>query len=240
MFEKRECILQANHLVRQFPAPKKKVLTACNDISLEVYRGKTLGIVGESGCGKSTLAKILLNYYTDYDGEICIDSKKLNRETDCSLMALSSMIHQNVYMFNKTIEENIVLGKKFMENAVHTAVQNSGLYRFLDTKGLDYQVGENGSRLSGGQKQRIAIARALVQNRPILVLDEATSALDKTTAAEIENSILENKNITVLTITHNMNRDILRKYDEVIVMDKGRIVEKGKFDELKYGKSLKS
>lgn len=150
------------------------------------------------------------------------------------------MIHQNVYMFNKTIEENIVLGKKFMESAVHTAVQNSGLYRFLDTKGLDYQVGENGSRLSGGQKQRIAIARALVQNRPILVLDEATSALDKTTAAEIETSILENKNITVLTITHNMNRDILRKYDEVIVMDKGRIVEKGKFDELKYGKSLKS
>lgn len=212
---------------------------ALDHVSLKLEKNKKYAVLGESGCGKSTLAKILLNYYTDYDGEICIDSKKLNRETDCSLMALSSMIHQNVYMFNKTIEENIVLGKKFMENAVHTAVQNSGLYRFLDTKGLDYQVGENGSRLSGGQKQRIAIARALVQNRPILVLDEATSALDKTTAAEIENSILENKNITVLTITHNMNRDILRKYDEVIVMDKGRIVEKGKFDELEYGKSLK-
>lgn len=208
-------------------------------VSLKLEKNKKYAVLGESGCGKSTLAKILLNYYTDYDGEICIDGKKLNKETDCSLMALSSIIHQNVYMFHKTIEENIILGKKFMEDAVHTAVQNSGLYKFLDTKGLDYQVGENGSRLSGGQKQRIAIARALVQNRPVLVLDEATSALDKTTASEIENSILENKNITVLTITHNMNQDILRKYDEVIVMDKGRIVEKGTFDELKYGKSLK-
>lgn len=208
-------------------------------VSLKLEKNKKYAVLGESGCGKSTLAKILLNYYTDYDGEICIDGKKLNKETDCSLMALSSIIHQNVYMFHKTIEENIILGKKFMEDAVHTAVQNSGLYKFLDTKGLDYQVGENGSRLSGGQKQRIAIARALVQNRPVLVLDEATSALDKTTASEIETSILENKNITVLTITHNMNQDILRKYDEVIVMDKGRIVEKGTFDELKYGKSLK-
>lgn len=148
-------------------------------------------------------------------------------------MALSSMIHQNVYMFNKSIKDNIVLGNRFPDEILQKSILDSGLYKFTDLKGLDYQVGENGSCLSGGQKQRIAIARALVQRRPILILDEATSALDITTSLEIENTILDMKDITVLTITHSINAEMLRKYDEIILMSKGRIIQRGTYGELK-------
>lgn len=162
---------------------------ALEHVSLIIEKNKKYAVLGESGCGKSTLAKILMNYYTDYTGEIYIDHHKINPKKDCSLMTLSSMIHQNVYMFNKSIKDNIVLGNVFSEEILKKSILNSGLYKFLDLKDINYQVGENGSRLSGGQKQRIAIARALVQERPILILDEATSALDINTSLEIENTM---------------------------------------------------
>ena len=135
-------------------------------------------------------------------------------------------------MFNKSIKENIVLGNIFPEETLQKVILDSGLYRFLDLKDINYQVGENGSYLSGGQKQRIAIARALIQNRPILILDEATSALDASTSIEIENTILDMKGVTVLTITHNINAEILRRYDEIIIMANGKIIQRGKYDEL--------
>ena len=205
---------------------------ALENISLTLEKGKKYAVLGESGCGKSTLAKILANYYTDYTGEIYIDHHKINPQKDCGLMSLSSIIHQNVYMFNKSIKENIVLGNIFPEETLQKVILDSGLYRFLDLKDINYQVGENGSYLSGGQKQRIAIARALIQNRPILILDEATSALDASTSIEIENTILDMKGITVLTITHNINAEILRRYDEIIIMANGKIIQRGKYDEL--------
>lgn len=217
---------------------------ALEHISLTLEKDKKYAVLGESGSGKSTLAKILVNYYTDYTGEIYVDHHKINPQKDDSLMTLSSMIHQNVYMFNKSIKENIVLGNTFSEETLQKAISDSGLYKFIDSKGINYQVGENGSCLSGGQKQRIAIARALIQQRPILILDEATSALDTGTSFEIENTILNMKGITVLTITHNINAEILRRYDEIIIMENGRIVQRGKYDELnieieKYGNEEK-
>lgn len=217
---------------------------ALEHISLTLEKDKKYAVLGESGSGKSTLAKILVNYYTDYTGEIYVDHHKINPQKDYSLMTLSSMIHQNVYMFNKSIKENIVLGNTFPEETLQKVILDSGLYKFIDSKGINYQVGENGSCLSGGQKQRIAIARALIQQRPILILDEATSALDTGTSFEIENTILNMQGITVLTITHNINAEILRRYDEIIIMENGKILQRGKYDELnieieKYGNEEK-
>lgn len=201
-------------------------------ISLTLEKNKKYAILGESGCGKSTLAKILANYYTDYTGEIYIDHHKVDPQKYDNLMGLSSMIHQNVYMFNKSIKDNIVLGNIFPDEILQKSILDSGLYKFMESKDIDYQVGENGSCLSGGQKQRIAIARALIQCRPLLILDEATSALDVNTSFEIENTILRMKDITVLTITHSINAEMLRKYDEIIIMSKGKIIQRGKYDEL--------
>lgn len=205
---------------------------ALQHISLTLEKNKKYAVLGESGCGKSTLAKILANYYTNYTGEIYIDHQKVDPQKDDNLMELSSMIHQNVYMFNKSIKDNIVLGNIFPDEILQKSILDSGLYKFMDSKDIDYQVGENGSCLSGGQKQRIAIARALVQRRPLLILDEATSALDANTSFEIENTILHMKDITVLTITHSINPEMLRKYDEIMIMSNGKIIQRGKYDEL--------
>lgn len=137
-------------------------------------------------------------------------------------------------MFDKTLKENIILGKDFSEDDLEKAIENSGVSEFLEIlpKGMNSEIGENGNNLSGGQKQRVAIARSLIQNTPILLLDEGTSALDSKTAFEIEDTLLKIDNLTVITVTHKLIDSVLNRYDEIIVMDEGNIVETGTFDEL--------
>lgn len=145
-----------------------------------------------------------------------------------------SVIHQNVYMFDKTLKENIILGKKFNNEELNKALNTSGVNEFLMTlpNGINSFIGENGNNLSGGQRQRVAIARSLIQNTPILLLDEGTSALDSKTAFEIEDTLLNIDDLTVITITHKLIDNILSRYDEIIVMNNGKIVEQGSFNEL--------
>lgn len=145
-----------------------------------------------------------------------------------------SVIHQNVYMFDKTLKENILLGKKFNNEELNKALNTSGVNEFLMTlpNGINSFIGENGNNLSGGQRQRVAIARSLIQNTPILLLDEGTSALDSKTAFEIEDTLLNIDDLTVITITHKLIDNILSRYDEIIVMNNGKIVEQGSFNEL--------
>ena len=145
-----------------------------------------------------------------------------------------SVIHQNVYMFDKTVKENIILGKKFNNEELNKALNTSGVNEFLMTlpNGINSFIGENGNNLSGGQRQRVAIARSLIQNTPILLLDEGTSALDSKTAFEIEDTLLNIDDLTVITITHKLIDNILSRYDEIIVMNNGKIVEQGSFNEL--------
>ena len=204
------------------------------DISYTFEKSKKYAIVGESGCGKSTLIKLMMGYYRNYDGKILVDQQDVNGATPLSVNELASMIHQNVYLFDKTIEDNVLLNHHFSDAQINQALTQSGVAKFMSqlTDGLKTSVGENGKNLSGGQKQRVAIARALIQQMPILMLDEGTSALDLQTAYDIERTLLGIGELTVITITHKLSEEILSQYDEIIVMDRGQIVEAGTFDEL--------
>ena len=145
-----------------------------------------------------------------------------------------SIIHQNVYLFDTSIEENIMLDQSFSSERTSEALKLSGLLDFIEKErdGLKLPVGENGRLLSGGQRQRIAVARALIRKKPLLIIDEGTSSIDMQTAYDIEQRLFDIEDLTLLTITHAMNREILSKYDKIFYMEKGRILECGSFEGL--------
>ena len=205
-----------------------------NRISYTFSKNKKYAIVGESGCGKSTLIKLMMGYYRDYEGQILVDGQDVKNPIPLSMTELASMIHQNIYLFDKTIADNIFLDQTFADIQIKRALTQSGVTKFIKLlpEALKTAVGENGKNLSGGQKQRVAIARALIQEMPILMLDEGTSALDLQTAYDIEKTLLAIDELTVITITHKLSEEILSDYDEIIVMDQGQIVESGSFNHL--------
>ncbi|AWB16543.1 ABC transporter ATP-binding protein [Clostridium botulinum] len=207
---------------------------AIDNISLRIDRNKKYAIVGGSGCGKSTLVKLMLGYYSDFNGDIKFDGNSIKNLDIEQLNKMISIIHQNVYMFDKTIKDNICLYKEFSKEQINNVLNLSGVNKFIEetTNGLNYLVGENGSNLSGGQRQRIAITRALIQQTPILVLDEGTSAIDMQTAYDIESKLLSIENLTLITITHKMSEELLSLYDEIIYMENGQILERGNLREL--------
>ena len=201
---------------------------------IKSYRMKKYAFVGKSGCGKSTLIKLIAGYYSDFKGNVLYDEDNLSIVDIDKITALSSVIHQNVYMFDESILDNICLHEDYSKEELQSALSDSGLLHFIEQvpNGLEYHVGENGNNLSGGQKQRIAVARALIRKKPLLILDEGTSAIDMQTAYDIESRLLEISDLTLLTITHNMSKDILELYDEIIFMADGKIIEHGTFETL--------
>ena len=205
-----------------------------NGISLSIKKEKKYAFVGKSGCGKSTLIKLIAGYYSDYKGNVLYDEDNLFSVDIDKITALSSVIHQNVYMFDESILDNICLHEDYSKEELQSALSDSGLLHFIEQvpNGLEYHVRENGNNLSGGQKQRIAVARALIRKKPLLILDEGTSAIDMQTAYDIESRLLEISDLTLLTITHNMSKDILELYDEIIFMADGKIIEHGTFETL--------
>lgn len=207
---------------------------ALSGIDCLIEKGKKYVIVGKSGCGKSTLIKLLSGYYSTYTGEILYDDTEYHMLDKDNVVQLSSIIHQNIYMFDETIYDNICLHEHYPEEQIEKVIADSGLTEFISElpTGLQYQVGENGSNLSGGQKQRIAVARALIRNKPILILDEGTSAIDMQTAYDIENRLLKMEDLTLITITHHLEPNLLDKYDEIFYIQNGRIKEKGCFKHL--------
>ena len=191
-------------------------------------------MVGHSGCGKSTLIKILSGYYRDYQGEILYDEDSLRLLDTRNLGSILSVLHQSVYLFNDTIKNNIALVGDFDEETWQQALSASGVSQFLPQleNGLDSQVGENGNRLSGGQRQRVALARALIRDAKVIILDEGTSALDPKTAVEIENTLLAQEDLTVVTITHSLNPALLSRYDQVIYMENGAVKGMAAYEQL--------
>lgn len=205
-----------------------------NNVSLSLDKGKKYAIVGPSGCGKTTLVKLLTGYYQDYHGSIRYDDTLIKNINYQDIAKLSSIIHQSVYMFDESILDNISLHQSYDESKIKETLQISGVNQFLDKtpQGLLTLVGENGDNLSGGQKQRIAVARAILRQKPLLILDEGTSAVDMKIAYDIETSLINMDNLTLVTITHNMNEEFLKQYDEIIYMENGRVVEKASMKEL--------
>ena len=205
-----------------------------NHLSVKIQKGEKIAIVGRSGSGKSTLLNLLLRFYEVTSGHILIDNQDLQDISIESLYNLMTVVQQDVYIFDDTLKANITLNQSFTEYDIKQAVQQSGLESYVLENELGLQVlcGENGSNLSGGQKQRLSIARALIRKTPILLLDEATSSLDNQVTTEIENSILKIQDLTALVVTHKLNELILKKYNRILFMKDGGIVEDGSFDEL--------
>ena len=214
-----------------YPNAEEKIF---NNLSLQIKKGEKIAIVGMSGSGKSTLLNLLLRFYDVTSGYISIDNQDLQAISAESLYNLMTIVQQDVYIFDDTLKANITLSQSFTEDDIKKAVQQSGLESYIleNELGLQTSCGENGSNLSGGERQRLSIARALIRKTPILLLDEATSSLDNKVTTEIENSILEIQDLTVLVVTHKLNKSMLKKYNRILFMKNGVIVEDGYFDNL--------
>ena len=214
-----------------YPNAEEKIF---NHLSLQIKKGEKIAIVGMSGSGKSTLLNLLLRFYDVTSGYISIDNQDLQAISAKSLYNLMTIVQQDVYIFDDTLRANITLNQFFTDEEIKQAVQQSGLESYVldNESGLQVLCGENGSNLSGGERQRLSIARALIRKTPILLLDEATSSLDNKVTTEIENSILEIQDLTVLVVTHKLNKSMLKKYNRILFMKNGVIVEDSSFDNL--------
>ncbi|MBK5073817.1 lipid A ABC transporter ATP-binding protein/permease MsbA [Budviciaceae bacterium CWB-B4] len=208
---------------------------ALRNINLTIPAGKTVALVGRSGSGKSTIANLLTRFYDIQEGEILIDGHEIREYTLASLRSQVAVVSQNVHLFNDTIANNIAYARttEYSREDIEKAATMAYAMDFINKmdNGLDTVIGENGVLLSGGQRQRIAIARALLRDSPILILDEATSALDTESERAIQAALDElQKNRTSLVIAHRLST--IEKADEILVIEDGRIVERGNHEAL--------
>ncbi|MCX8738337.1 lipid A ABC transporter ATP-binding protein/permease MsbA [Gilliamella sp. B2824] len=208
---------------------------ALNDISFTVPAGKTVALVGRSGSGKTTIASLLTRFYDVSQGNILIDDINIQNYTLYSLRNQIGLVSQNVHLFNDTIANNIAYGRVgiYSQEQIKEAAKKAYAYDFIMglENGFDTKVGESGVLLSGGQRQRIAIARALLRDTPILILDEATSALDSESERAIQKALDElQKGRTSIVIAHRLST--IENADEILVMNDGKIIEKGTHSEL--------
>ncbi len=204
------------------------------ELDLVLRKGTKLGVAGESGAGKSTIASLVLRFYDPQSGRITIDGTDIRDVTFDSLRGQIALVSQEVVIFDQTVAENIACGKlDATREEIMVAAKAAQAHEFIQQLplGYDTRLGEQGTRLSGGQRQRIAIARAFVRQAPILILDEATASLDSHAEAEIQGAIerLE-EGRTVICVAHRLST--LRNMDHVIVLEAGRIVEQGTFEQL--------
>ena len=224
--------LEVRNLSFQYPGSEKPVLS---DISFTVEPGQMVALVGRSGSGKSTLASLIPRFYHHESGQILLDGVDVEDFRLRNLRRHIALVTQQVTLFNDSVANNIAYGDLAgaPREAIEQAVEAAYAKEFVDklAQGLDTEVGENGVLLSGGQRQRLAIARALLKDAPILVLDEATSALDTESERHIQAALDRvMKGRTTLVIAHRLST--IEKADLILVMDQGRIVERGSHAEL--------
>lgn len=207
---------------------------ALEDVNITVPSGKTIAVVGRSGSGKSTLVNLILRFYNLNEGKIMIDGQDITKYSLEYLRSKISVVFQDTFLFYGTIEENIHIARP---NATKEEVRNAAKLaradEFIQNMGNKYDtiVGERGASLSGGERQRIAIARALLKDAPILILDEATSNIDAANEKSIQIALDDlKKNRTTLVIAHRLSTII--NADEIIVMDHGKVVERGTHKDL--------
>ena len=205
-----------------------------HDIDLEIPKGKTVAIVGASGAGKSTLVDLIPRFYDPSAGSITIDGVDIRDVRLSDLRALMGNVNQDPILFNDTLFNNIAFGKQdATQEEVEAAARIAGAHDFIMDKEEGYStgIGDRGVKLSGGQRQRISIARAILKNPPILILDEATASLDTESERSVQEALDKlMSGRTTIAIAHRLST--IKNADEIIVMDGGRIVERGRHDEL--------
>jgi ATP-binding cassette subfamily B protein len=204
------------------------------DVTLTLPPGKTTAVVGSSGAGKSTLSRLLYRFYDIQGGQILIDDQEIRQVTQASLRAVIGIVPQDTVLFNDTLEYNIRYGRPGASPEDVAAVADAAhLGRFIQSlpQGLQTRVGERGLKLSGGEKQRVAIARALLKRPALLIFDEATSALDSESEKAIQAELSEvSRGRTTLVIAHRLSTVV--DADQIVVLENGRIVERGRHKEL--------
>jgi len=224
--------LEFKHLSFQYPGTQELALI---DINFKAEPGQTIALVGASGGGKSTLVSLVSRFYPHETGEILLDGIEINDYTLNSLRQQIALVNQQVTLFNDTIANNIAYGTltTATRDEVIAAATDACAMEFISKldKGLDTEIGENGVKLSGGQRQRLALARALLKDAPILILDEATSALDTESERFIQTALQKvMSDRTTLVIAHRLST--IENADMILVIDHGRIVERGSHHEL--------
>lgn len=211
--------------------PERPILQG---VSFAIPPGKTLAVVGPSGAGKSTLARLLYRFYDVTGGQILIDGQDLRAVTQASLRAAIGIVPQDTVLFNDSIGYNIGYGREGASQAeIEQAARGAQIHNFIAAQPQQYetQVGERGLKLSGGEKQRVAIARTLLKDPPVLILDEATSALDSRTEADIQATLQRvSERRTTIIIAHRLSTIV--DADEIIVLDGGRVAERGSHADL--------
>jgi len=203
-------------------------------LNLHIKAGEKIGVVGHSGAGKSTIVGLLLGFYEPSEGEIRINGEDATKHDPSYLRSMTSFVPQDTHLFNRSVRENISYARPdATEEEIIKALKLAQAYSFVQTlsEGLDTVIGERGVKLSGGQRQRIAIARAILQDAPVIVMDEATSALDSVSEQAIQKAFHElMKQRTSIVIAHRLST--LKHLDRIVVMDKGNVAETGTHEAL--------
>lgn len=215
-----------------FAVEGQKIL---ENVSFTLEPGKTLGIMGLTGAGKTTIVNLLERFFSPKDGKILVDGHDIQKLTLKSLRQSIAVVMQDVFLFSDSIRENLTMGKgrrpmtdTILEDALETACADDFVSKLPE--GLETVIGERGVGLSGGQKQRLSMARAFAHHTPILILDDATSALDMETAGEVQTHLNAMKDVSKIIIAHRISS--VSNADEIIILDKGRIVERGTHKDL--------
>ncbi|MGU3522198.1 heme ABC transporter ATP-binding protein/permease CydC [Enterobacteriaceae bacterium C23F] len=205
---------------------------ALNKVSLHVNAGEHVAILGRTGCGKSTLLQLLTRAWDPQQGELLLNQQPLSSFDEMTLRRSMSMVPQRVHLFSATLRDNLLLAApQATDEALSTVLSRTGLDKLLEDGGLNSWLGEGGRQLSGGELRRLAIARALLHDAPLMLLDEPTEGLDATTEAQILDLLSDvMRDKTVLMVTHRLRG--LARFNQIIVMDNGQIIEQGNHAEL--------
>ncbi|CAN0531743.1 unnamed protein product, partial [Laminaria digitata] len=209
-------------------------ITVLSDVNISIECGKTTAIIGASGAGKSTLVDLIPRIHDPVSGRVLWDDLDLKDATVDSLRQKIAVVSQSTFIFNETVWANIAYGLEDVpQDKIYEAAQRANALEFIEQmeNGFDTVLGDRGVRLSGGQRQRVAIARALLRDPDILILDEATSALDSVSERQVQQSLEElMQGRTVIAIAHRLST--IENADKVIVLEDGKVVEQGSYDEL--------
>ncbi|HDS7121990.1 TPA: cysteine/glutathione ABC transporter ATP-binding protein/permease CydC [Klebsiella michiganensis] len=205
---------------------------ALEKVSLQIEAGEHIAILGRTGCGKSTLLQLLTRAWDPAEGEILLNNQPLGQFNEATLSRAMSVVPQRVHLFSATLRDNLLLASPGASDArLAQTLERVGLAKLLEDSGLNSWLGEGGRQLSGGELRRLAIARALLHDAPVMLLDEPTEGLDATTESQILDLLAEvMREKTVLMVTHRLRG--LARFNQIIVMDNGKIIEQGSHAEL--------